>query len=94
MIYEININDFIFGCLFFYFMTLLYLSLGGVAQSVEHATPDEEVPDSIPSVAARSLLVGWVSVQCDRLRQKSWSPSSVSCVAASKIVRRSVLGPF
>ena len=29
----------------------------------------------------------------DRLRQKSWSPSSVSCVAARKIVRRSVLGP-
>ena len=28
-----------------------------------------------------------------RLRQKSWSPSSVSCVAARKIVRRSVLGP-
>ena len=31
--------------------------------------------------------------QSDRLRQKSWSPSSVSCVAARKIVRRSVLGP-
>ena len=29
---------------------------------------------------------------CDRLRQKSWSPSSVSCVAARKIVRRSCLG--
>ena len=28
----------------------------------------------------------------DRLRQKSWSPSSVSCVAARKIVRRSCLG--
>ena len=27
-----------------------------------------------------------------RLRQKSWSPSSVSCVAARKIVRRSCLG--
>ena len=34
------------------------------------------------------LLVGWVSVSCDRLRQKSWSPRSVSCVAARKIVRR------
>ena len=33
-----------------------------------------------------------VSVWCDRLRQKSWSPSSVSCVAARKIARRSCLG--
>ena len=55
---------------------------GAVAQSVERATPGEEVPGSIPSVAARSLLVGSVSVKCDRLRQKSWSSSSVSCVAA------------
>ena len=47
----------------------------------------------IPAVAARSLLVGSVSVSCDRLRQKSWSPSSVSCVAACKIVRRSALPP-
>ena len=31
--------------------------------------------------------------RCDRMRQKSWSPSSVSCVAARKIVRRSVMGP-
>ena len=30
------------------------------------------------------------AVGCDRLRQKSWSPSSVSRVAARKIVRRSV----
>ena len=29
----------------------------------------------------------------DQLRQKTWSPSSVSCVAARKSVRRSVLGP-
>ena len=29
----------------------------------------------------------------DQLRQKSRSPSSVSCVAARKIVRRSVFGP-
>ena len=35
---------------------------GAVAQSVERATPGEEVPGSIPSVAARSLLVGSVSV--------------------------------
>ena len=31
---------------------------GGVAQSVERTTPGQEVPDSIPAVAARSLLVG------------------------------------
>ena len=53
---------------------------GAVAQSVEHATPGEEVAGSIPAVAAGSLLFGSVSVQCDRLRQKSWSPHSVSCV--------------
>ena len=35
---------------------------GAVAQSVEHATPGEEAPGSIPAVAARSLLVGSVSV--------------------------------
>ena len=33
-----------------------------VVKSVERATPVEEVPDSIPTVAARSLLVGSVSV--------------------------------
>ena len=33
-----------------------------VAQSVERATPGEEVPGSIPAMAARSLLVGSVSV--------------------------------
>ena len=31
-----------------------------VAQSIERATPGEEVPGSIPAVAARSLLVGSV----------------------------------
>ena len=35
---------------------------GGLAQSVERTTPDEEVPGSIPAVAARFLLVGSVSV--------------------------------
>ena len=35
---------------------------GAVAQSVERATPGEEVPGSIPAAAARSLLVGLVSV--------------------------------
>ena len=38
------------------------LSLGSaVAQSVERATPGEEVPGSIPAVTARSLLIGLVS---------------------------------
>ena len=35
---------------------------GAVAQSVERATPGEEVLDSIHALAARSLLVGSVSV--------------------------------
>ena len=34
----------------------------GVAQSVERSSPGEKVPGSIPAVAARSLLVGSVSV--------------------------------
>ena len=36
--------------------------VGVVAQSVERATPGQQVPGSIPAVAARSLLVGSVSV--------------------------------
>ena len=74
-------------------MSLLYFEGGTVAQLAERATPGEEDPGSIHTVAARSLLVGSVSVLYDWLRQNSWSPSSVSCVAARKIVRRSVLGP-
>ena len=35
---------------------------GAVAQSVERANHGKEVPGSIPAVAARSLLVGSVSV--------------------------------
>ena len=35
---------------------------GGGGGSVERATPGEEVPGSIPAVAARSLLAGSVSV--------------------------------
>ena len=35
---------------------------GGLAQSVQSATTGKGVPDSIPAVAARSLLVGSVSV--------------------------------
>ena len=35
---------------------------GAVAQSVERASPGEEVPGSIPAVAARSLQVASGSV--------------------------------
>ena len=35
---------------------------GGVAQSIERATPGEEIPGSILAADARSLLVGSVSV--------------------------------
>ena len=45
----------------FHTMTV-QISGGAVAQSVERATPGQEVPGSIPAVAARSLLVGSVSV--------------------------------
>ena len=38
---------------------LVSIKVGGaVAQSVERATPGEEIPGSIPAVATRSLLVG------------------------------------
>ena len=43
-------------------MHILYFTVGAVAQSVERATAGEEVPGSNPAVAARSLLVGSVSV--------------------------------
>ena len=47
----------------FLFNSKEYLSGGGaVAQSVECTTPGEQVPGSTPAVAARSLLVGSVSV--------------------------------
>ena len=42
------------------YLKLLYMVL--YIKSEEHATPGEEVPGSIPAVAARSLLVGSVSV--------------------------------
>ena len=35
---------------------------GAVAQSVVHATPGEEILDSIPALAAISLLIGSLSV--------------------------------
>ena len=52
-----------------YLFSFFFLSLsrgggggGAIAQLVERATPGEEVPGSIPAVAARSVLVGSVSV--------------------------------
>ena len=48
---------------------------GVVAQSVERATPGEEVPGLIPAVAACSLLVGLVSLLCDWLRQSHGLPA-------------------
>ena len=44
------------------FAFLYSCAAGAVAQSVERATPGEEVLGSIPAVAARSLLAGSVSV--------------------------------
>ena len=40
----------------------LLLKGGRGSSTVERATPGEEVPGSIPAVAARSLQVGSVSV--------------------------------
>ena len=47
-----------------FFVNMLHVWGGGgaIAQSIERATPGEEVPGSIPAVAACSLLVGSVSV--------------------------------
>ena len=45
-----------------YFVCTHILMGGAVAQSVERATPGEEVQGPIPAVATRSLLVGSVSV--------------------------------
>ena len=39
-----------------------YSSIYAVAQLVERGTPGEEVRGSIPAVAARSILVGSISV--------------------------------
>ena len=60
-------------------------TLSGGPISVGRATPEEEVLGSIPNVTARNLLIGSVSVLCDLLSQKSWSPRSISCVAARTI---------
>ena len=44
-------------------VTQVHIRKGGaVDQSVERVTPDEEVPGSIPAVAARSLPVESLSV--------------------------------
>ena len=46
----------------FLFFNVLQLHGGRGSSAVERATPGEEVPGSIPAVAARSLQVGSVSV--------------------------------
>ena len=51
---------------------------GAVAQLVESVTPGEVAVGLIPVPGACFLLFWLVSVSCDRLRQKSWSPRSVS----------------
>ena len=78
----------------FFFTARLCVRGCAVAQSVECATPGE-VPGSIPPVAAHSLLVGSVSVYMCNVTgwDKTRGLPAVSCVAARKIVRRSVLGP-
>ena len=55
------VNFFYVHSLHFHMCVLNFVG-GVVAQSVERATPGEEVPGSIPAVATRSLLVGSVSV--------------------------------
>ena len=56
-----NYHSMIFNGVSFIFIPLQLGGGGGVlAQSVGSATPCEEVPGSIPTVAARSLLVGSV----------------------------------
>ena len=57
----------ILGCCFFPTLVMFSFSacfffLKRLDQSVERATPGEDVPGCIPAVAARSLLVGSVSV--------------------------------
>ena len=51
-------------CFFFFFFFFLMISCcgGRGSSAVKRATPGEEVPGSIPAVAARSLQVGSVSV--------------------------------
>ena len=49
-----------------------------IAKSQERATTGHENVGLLPAAGACSLLVGSVSVQCDKLRWKSLSPCSVS----------------
>ena len=59
--------------------------VGAVAQSVERSTRGQEMACSILAPGALSQLVGSVSVECDRLRQKSWSSGSVSVLQHIKL---------
>ena len=61
-IYALDCSKFLKNCTFTIKMTAAREEGGAVAQSAERSTPGEEVPGSIPAVAARSLLVGSVSV--------------------------------
>ena len=47
-----------FFLLHLHFFVFLSIIGGAVAQSVERPTPGEEIPGSISTVAARSLLIG------------------------------------
>ena len=63
--YFIVVMDFIMDGLkieFVFFILSISLIGGAVAQSIERATPGEEVLGSIPAVAARSVLVGSLSL--------------------------------
>ena len=55
---KFNSDRLIIGCLY----VSMSPSGGRGSSAVERATPGEEVPGSIAAVAARSLLVGSVSV--------------------------------
>ena len=57
---------------------------GAIAHWVERATPGQEVMSSILP-RHPSALDGSISVQCDRSRQKSWSPCSVSVLQHVKL---------
>ena len=51
---------------------------GGGGGGGDSSPVGQEVVGSNPAPGTRSLLVGSVSVQCDQLRQKSWSSCTVS----------------
>ena len=62
-----------------------------LAKSLERMTSRLEAMGSISALADRSLLVGSVSVYCDRLGQKVWFLQSVSVGQYAYIVRHQSL---